>query len=280
MIHPFIVDTSILYPHPRGPPLKSSLKWLSQKYLSREIQKGHGTSGHNSIEDARATLDLVKQKCEKGPKWGSSEANQESIFKRLSRAYKTGVRGTAVGDVDKRTTAIVDHGNPERSFGTMASHCIGCKSDAEVVAGVERALTGDADGAEIPGGGVDFIWARLRELEALRGWWNDNRSQNGSAAEKVGEPAPAVLAAAVSETVKHITNIRESLPPCTLLIVYTGSGDPREMARLQEMQRTFKKEYRVKKWDQLSVRWTDTEEQALKAAVKVARNGIGLICVS
>jgi len=53
--HPFIIDTALLYPHPRGPPLKSSLKWLAKKYLNREIQKGHGTTGpgagHDSSED-------------------------------------------------------------------------------------------------------------------------------------------------------------------------------------------------------------------------------------
>ncbi|KAK6437789.1 hypothetical protein LTR95_006019, partial [Oleoguttula sp. CCFEE 5521] len=58
LTHPFIIDTALLYPHPRGPPLKSSLKWLSQKYLSREIQAGHGKTGHDSIEDAKACLDL------------------------------------------------------------------------------------------------------------------------------------------------------------------------------------------------------------------------------
>lgn len=77
LTHPNIIDTALLFPHPRGPPLKSSLKWLSQKYLSREIQKGHGSTGHDSIEDARACLDLVKQKCEKGKAWGTSEASGE-----------------------------------------------------------------------------------------------------------------------------------------------------------------------------------------------------------
>src|SRR5437762_11607315 len=88
MTHPFIVDTSIIYPHPRGPPLKSSLKFLSQKYLGKEIQKGE--TGHDSIEDARTVLDLVKQKCEKGEGWGTSDASNESIFRRLSRATKLG----------------------------------------------------------------------------------------------------------------------------------------------------------------------------------------------
>ena len=88
LTHPFVIDTSILYPHPRGPPMKSSLKWLAQKYLGREIQKGHGTKGHDSIEDAQACLDLVKMKCERGPQWGTSEATVESIFKRLKRTPK------------------------------------------------------------------------------------------------------------------------------------------------------------------------------------------------
>ena len=78
--HPYIVDTAIIFPHPRGPPLKSSLKWLAQKYLNREIQKGHGSTGpgagHDSIEDARTCLDLVKQKCEKGKEWGTGDAGK------------------------------------------------------------------------------------------------------------------------------------------------------------------------------------------------------------
>lgn len=51
------------------------------------------------------------------------------------------------------------------------------------------------------------------------------------------------------------------------------------MSRLQAMQTQFKKEYKVKKWDQLSVKWTDTEEQALKKAVREARNGVAFMGV-
>jgi len=86
LTHPFLIDTGLLYPHPRGPPYKQSLKWLAQKYLKREVQKG--SSGHDSVEDARTCLDLVKQKCEKGPRWGSGDTNAESIFKRLERTVR------------------------------------------------------------------------------------------------------------------------------------------------------------------------------------------------
>lgn len=280
LTHPFVVDTSILYQHPRGPPMKSSLKWLAQKYLSREIQKGHGTLGHDSVEDALACLDLVKMKCERGPKWGTAEAVGESIFKRLLRSSRAGT--SSAHDAEGKRGAIVDHGAPEKNFGQMASFCIGCASDSEVVAGVKRAVLGDPDGSMIPGGGVELTWARLRELENLRRWSNDNRHlsdgstlSDGSATDS--DPSPAAVGVGVAQTVQHIKYIHDFLPPCTLLVVYSGTGDPREMSRLQEMQRRFKREYAVKKWDELSVQWTDAEEQALKRACRAARDGLGFV---
>ena len=242
--------------------------------------------GHDSIEDARACLDLVKLKCEKGPKWGTSDAAGESIFKRLARTPKSA--NSFLNGSSGKTGVIVDHGTPERNFGTMASYCIGCATDLEVVEGIRRAVHGDLDGSVIPGGGVDFTWARLRELEALRGWSNDNRHPSSisvpitftsDSSTPRNDPSPATLGAAVSQTTQYIKAIRDFLPPCTLLVVYSGTGDPREMGRLQEMQRTFKREYATKKWDELSVKWTDNEEQALRAACKVARQGVGFVTI-
>ncbi|KAI4087460.1 MAG: hypothetical protein L6R37_008319 [Teloschistes peruensis] len=284
LTHPFIIDTSVLYQHPRGPPMKSSLKWLAQKYLCREIQKGHGTRGHDSVEDARACLDLVKMKCEKGPEWGTSAIYTESIFKRLARSPRT-VTGTLANGAQGKTGAIIDHGSPEKNFRQMATFSIGCETDAEVVDGVKRAVMGDPDGAIISGGGVDFTWARMRELETLRGWKNDHRydrihmnnDDDDDEDSARTDPSPTELAAKVADTVAHIRDVHASLPPCTLLVVYSGTGDPRELARLQQMQRKFKAEYKIKKWDQLSVKWTDDEEQAMKRACKKARRGLGFM---
>ncbi|KIX96631.1 uncharacterized protein Z520_07897 [Fonsecaea multimorphosa CBS 102226] len=61
IIHPCVVDTVLLYPHPRGLPIRYGLKMLSQKYLSRGIQTA-GEAGHDSKEDAVATGDLVTKK--------------------------------------------------------------------------------------------------------------------------------------------------------------------------------------------------------------------------
>ena len=60
IIHPLIVDTVLLYPHPRGFPVRYGLKMLTNKYLHRDIQ--NSDTGHDSKEDAKATGELVRLK--------------------------------------------------------------------------------------------------------------------------------------------------------------------------------------------------------------------------
>ncbi|KAJ5917177.1 hypothetical protein N7466_010731 [Penicillium verhagenii] len=295
MTHPFIVDTGIIYPHPRGPPLKCSLKWLTQKYLNKAIQQG--TTGHDSVEDARAVLDLVKLKCEKGERWGTSDASNESIFRRLGRSK----RPNKTSSDEARTGAVVDWGNPERGFGAQATVSIGCVNDDDVVKGVSATVNGDPSNPAVPGGGVDFTWARLRNLEQFRGWAtrlpdanNANESTEVAASASLpeemtpttgtdGSNTPSfdpALADAVTKTVADINQIYASLPPCTLFVVYSGTGDPREVSRLQAMHRKHREEFKGSKpWDELSVKWTDVEEQALKKACEQAREGCGFMCV-
>lgn len=292
LTHPFIVDTGIIYPHPRGPPLKCSLKWLTQKYLNKAIQQG--TTGHDSVEDARAVLDLVKLKCEKGERWGTSDASNESIFRRIGRTKRPNKNSSE----EARTGAVVDWGNPERGFGAQATVSIGCTDDEAVVKGVAATVNGDASNPAIPGGGVDFTWARLRNLEQFRGWAtrlpdanNANESTEVTALPEETTPTTSVdgstapsfnpaLADAVAQTVSDINRIYESLPPCTLFVVYSGTGDPREVSRLQAMHRKHREEFKGSKpWDELTVKWTDVEEQALKKACERAREGCGFMCV-
>jgi RNA exonuclease 1 len=303
LTHPFIVDTSVLFPHTRGPPLKNSLKFLAQKYLNREVQKG-GHAGHDSIEDAKTCLDLVKTKCEKGKAWASGDAVGENLFKRLTRAgtsyYNQAGPEAKGGAATGKTSAAVDWGDLERNQCAAATFRIPCNSDAEVEAGILRAVRGDPDGLEIPGGGVQFVWARMRELEELQGWWNRNKLADDepggppgltgtggeSSAEKDGsgsedETKASKLETCLTELTQRLARIHAALPPCTGFIVFSGTGDPREMSRLHEKHRQWKREYNTpgSNWDRLSVQWTDVDDQALKRAVQRARQGIGFIGV-
>ncbi|KXG51930.1 Exonuclease, RNase T/DNA polymerase III [Penicillium griseofulvum] len=295
LVHPFIVDTSIIYPHPRGPPLKSSLKWLTQKYQNKQIQ--NGMAGHDSIEDARAVLELVKLKCEKGERWGTSEASNESIFRRLSRSIRPNHVPRAG---EERTGAVVDWGSPERGIGAHATVSIGCRDDDAVVSGISAVINGDETNPSIPAGGVDFAWARIRDLEYLRGWCSrlpDPNNANESTTlvpppeettpttttgdgDSTDLPQPDVLADTISRTVSNISRIYDSLPPCTLFMVYSGTGDPREVGRLQSIHKKYREEFKSgKPWAELTHKWTDVEEQALKKACERAREGCGFMCI-
>lgn len=60
IIHPFVIDTVLLYPHKNGLPYRQSLRNLAFDHLDgRRIQVGD--EGHDSKEDAIATSDLVSK---------------------------------------------------------------------------------------------------------------------------------------------------------------------------------------------------------------------------
>jgi hypothetical protein len=60
LCHPTILDTVLLFPHPKDLPYRLALRHLAVDQLKRRIQLGSG--GHDSAEDARATGDLVRVK--------------------------------------------------------------------------------------------------------------------------------------------------------------------------------------------------------------------------
>lgn len=66
MIHPFVIDTVLLYPHTLGLPYRRGLKDLTRSILGRSIQAST-SAGHDSKEDSIATGDLVLKKV--GEKW-------------------------------------------------------------------------------------------------------------------------------------------------------------------------------------------------------------------
>jgi len=64
--HASVVDTSVLYPHPRGLPSRTALRRLASTFLKKAIQAGE----HDSVEDARVALALARLKFKHGPGWG------------------------------------------------------------------------------------------------------------------------------------------------------------------------------------------------------------------
>ncbi|KAK9448099.1 uncharacterized protein V1518DRAFT_419649 [Limtongia smithiae] len=292
--HGRVVDTAVIYDHPRGPPAKPSLKWLAQKFLSREIQK-QTVVGHDSAEDARTCVDLLRLKLQMGPTFGILIPSTEPLLRRLVRVAAAERGGGAGMESATRTGAgaVVDYGNPGQWHGADARTIIACKSDDDVVHGVRNSVTHH-----------DLVWARFRELEYTRGW--NVRARNGSptATTRAGsaddstaaisfsdendithkkdnatnhEDVEQKLSAALTAVNTRVTELWNSLPPTTALIIFSGGGDPREFVRLNAAHSHFLMEYRTKKWDEIAAPWTDTENEALAAAARVARGGVSFL---
>lgn len=70
MIHPYVIDTSLIYNLSGSRTMKSSLKVLADRFVGMSIQ--NGPSGHNPHEDAVAALRLVKKKLDKCLQYGDN----------------------------------------------------------------------------------------------------------------------------------------------------------------------------------------------------------------
>lgn len=244
--HPLVIDTSIIYDHSRGKPWRPSLKWLTHKFLKREIQLS--ASGHDSIEDAKACMDLLKEKVKHGPLFGAVENQTEHMYERIERANPS------------RKSAHVDYAN--LGHGKSASLQSVCQDDDEIIEGIKNALQT-----------CDFVWSRLRCVEKGLGW-----STRIDVNDTLPEP-PSDVGQLLAQLNHRIQTLWTSLPAATALIIYSGSGDPREMSRLQAKRQLFKKEYETKNWQFIEDKFTDSDKQALEQAVEKARSGVAFLAV-
>ncbi|KAF9559475.1 hypothetical protein EC968_006612 [Mortierella alpina] len=238
------------------------LKWLAQKWLSKKIQTG-GELGHDSEEDARTCMELVKLKIEKGPGFGEYNQDQESIFSRLVRHTKP------------RTSAFIDVNSHS---GEHATTVLKPANDAEVVKAIPGALSDH-----------DFVWARLRDMEINHGKIaavDVNEVEQSSAepnqpftrissADKI-QAAEEEIREAIQSVDRSIAAIVESLPLNTALLVTSGQGDHREVSRMQARQKHFQKLYNTLNLSAIpkEEQFLDEDQKALEQAVDRAKNGV------
>ena len=85
MVHPRLSDTVLLFPHPKGLPIRNGLRVLAREHMGRLIQAATLT-GHDSAEDARAAGDLVRIKIK--AKWDSMQLQGWQLVGRELRQVK------------------------------------------------------------------------------------------------------------------------------------------------------------------------------------------------
>lgn len=259
LAHPFIIDTSLIYHHTRGPPYRPGLKWLAQKWLQRQIQ-ANIERGHDSAEDALACMDLIKLKLTKPVGFGEYEQDQESLFSRLQRFN------------NPKTSVLIDS---DAFAGQSATTTIRTHSDEEVVAAVPEAIKNH-----------NFVWARLRDIEINHGKVPVIELAEGQVADKgrLSKVSSGDKVQASEEEIrqglrsvdKSIEQIVNSLPPRTAVIVTSGQGDHREVSRLQQRQKKFMELYKTKNLSDIpkEEHFLEADENLLAKAVDVAKSGV------
>ncbi|OZJ03529.1 hypothetical protein BZG36_03415 [Bifiguratus adelaidae] len=266
LVHPYIIDTSILYHHTRGPPYKPSLKWLAEKWLKRTIQN-NALAGHDSAEDALASLDLLKLKLKKSPEFGLFQQEQEPLFKRLQRMEP------------KRRCLVIDTGSGV--YNQNADKALRPTDDGNAIS---QAITEASD--------FELIWIRLRDMERVYGKepeWATEQTESKAVPDRLqanGTESEQALSledkkGLLRELDKHLRNLYQGLPAGTGLILFSGVGDTRDAVRLTKKAAHCKKAYATIPISQQTEadHWTDADAKALEAAVERGKMGTSMLVV-
>ncbi|CED82050.1 3'-5' exonuclease [Phaffia rhodozyma] len=284
--HPWCIDTAVIFKHPRGPPLKTSLRWLAKTFLGKDIQRS--TGGHDSEEDARTCLELLHLKLKFGPAFGDPAAEMEPIFQKIQRTTK------ASGE--PKLTALCDRGNPARYLTqeTKVTTLKDCASDDEVVEELSKVV-----------GSHWFSFGRLTSLSEGLGWARKSQASVASTPSLITTDTDAINAEADIATTSHINSspdvtsiltslnaqiekVHSSLSSRGGLIIFTGHSDPRKMLELIAKRTKFENLLKVHEAGpdkratlKLSKedRWMEEDERQLEVETALAREGLAFFCV-
>ncbi|CAA6663865.1 unnamed protein product [Spirodela intermedia] len=208
--HKSVIDTAVLYKI-RPAHHKTALRVLSRKYLSRQIQDSE--SGHDSVEDARAAMDLAILKIKHGPEFGSAPHFTKK----------------------KLVTVLHESG---RTY--VSCNAIPITSDNEVLSRVLK---------EVKKEKVDFIWAQFSGLNSyFKKQAEDTEALNSRIAEVISSltcksSSQSDVLCSISQELKgilmcmdkRIERLYEALAVNSMLIISTGHGDTAIVQRMRRM---------------------------------------------
>lgn len=225
--HSLVIDTALLYKHSRGGTYKIALRVLTRKFLDREIQDSG--NGHDSIEDAKAAMDLAFLKIKNGPDFGRPPSFTRKKFL------------TVLGDSGK-ASSFIDNISIVKRYASESSHSIPVVSDDEALSRTIK---------EVKNEKVHFVWAHFSELSNLyKKQAEDNEALHKKLAEitalltcnskskgrkSIKYTVTPGLKDVLSRLNSRIKNIYASLPSNAMLIVCSGHGDTAIVQRLRKM---------------------------------------------
>ncbi|XP_077213910.1 polynucleotidyl transferase, ribonuclease H-like superfamily protein [Tasmannia lanceolata] len=224
--HNLVIDTAVLYKHIRGGHFKPALRVLAKRYLSREIQTSG--SGHDSIEDARAAMELALLKFRHGPDFGAPPSfMRKKLVSVLSESGKT--------------CSFIDDISIVKRYATGSCHSIPVFSDDEALSKAKK---------EVKNEKINFTWTQFSELSSyFKMQAEDKEKLNSQVAEMISlltckkSSGKKDIRYAITSELKNILhrmdarirNLYSELPTNAMLILCTGHGDTAIVQRLRKM---------------------------------------------
>lgn len=111
MLHPYVIDTSVIFNVTGVRKRKSKLQTLASRFLDQSIQRHEG--GHDSVEDSLASIRLVQLKLKHSLEFGDEILMQKKRLNEILRMANAGsIKNNLLGQVSQRDkcTAIVHTG--------------------------------------------------------------------------------------------------------------------------------------------------------------------------
>ncbi|MCO5581525.1 hypothetical protein L7F22_035411 [Adiantum nelumboides] len=228
LVHKRIIDTALLYRHPRGLLFRPALRILASQFLNRRIQ--HGNGGHDSTEDAQAAMDLVLLKIRKGPGFGNSPTYfKESLLSVLS---KHGNQCT-----------VIDRTSMLQRYAIGPCHSIPCTTDNEALLKAKK---------EVRNKQRKFVWVQFSELQQF--YEEEARNLDTLSAhcaqvialstcdravdkEYIGRSSSEELKTKLSQLDDRVRQLHGTLDSQSMLLVFSGHGDIATVRRLRRLTR-------------------------------------------
>ena len=141
--------------------------------------------------------------------------------------------------------------------------------------------------------GHDFTIGRFMELSHALSWSQPSNAALGKGSSvlpgvpsSLSEATPAILppvdiASVHAALNARIATLHAALPPLTGVIIFTGHGDPQEMARLSAKKANFDRLWKTVKQSEIvgDDRWLESDDRALLDEVERCRAGLSFYCM-
>lgn len=229
VVHKRAMDTALVYPHPRGSLFRPALRVLASQFLNRKIQCGG--VGHDSIEDARAAMDLALLKIQKGPDFGKrSSFYKENLLSILHR------HGCQCSLVDRRSIL--------QRYAIGSCHAIPCTSDDEALSKAKK---------EVKNQLRNFVWIQFSDLLSF---YEEQAKTSTSTLTAHAAQMAALMTCHKTEGILNtetkvstelqnvlvqvddrVKELHSVLPINTMLVVASGHGDTATVRRLRQLAR-------------------------------------------